>query len=408
MKKIILLLLLLWPTTVLAQPDYEKPPELKASEILPPDLLVGPNHKVEEKVENDGFLNHYTINSKWGQLEAVSTPTLKKRIDELNAMAEMEQLKGTKEFKNGVEQAAGKLVSGAENLVTDPGGSVKKIGKGIGGMFKSIGGVFTGKGSEKGSTEGNTLENISGFSKVERQYAQRFNVDPYSRNEYLQKELSDVSKAGFLGGTITSMGLGKVVGHAAGLISAAGDVNDLIHTVSPGKLREMNREKLEAMEVDKDVIDLFTKNTNFTITEQTAIVAALGEMDGVDGRDEFVKFAVLTDNPDLANFRTLQAGLYSVYTQKWQKLSQFVQFGELSCGQAVDGTIVVAAPVDDLFWTEQIANHITTLNSAILETNPQARRVLWIAGDFSPRTQKEMKALGWELRPRALEKIKDN
>ena len=268
MKKIFILIFLLWPALAAAQPAYEKPPELKASQILPPELVVGPNHKVEENVESDGFLFHYTIDSQWGQLEAVSTPTLKKRIHELNAMAEMEQLKGTQEFKNGVEQMAGKLVSGAENLVTDPGGSVKKIGKGIGGLFKSVGGVFTGKGSEHGSTEGNTLERVSGFSKTERQYAQRFDVDPYSRNELLQKELSDVSKAGFLGSTITSMGLGQVVGRAAGLISAAGDVSDLVHTNSPDQLREINRKKLEAMEVDKDVIDLFTKNTNFTITEQ--------------------------------------------------------------------------------------------------------------------------------------------
>ena len=407
MKKIFILIFLLWPALAAAQPAYEKPPELKASQILPPELVVGPNHKVEENVESDGFLFHYTIDSQWGQLEAVSTPTLKKRVHELNAMAEMEQLKGTQEFKHGVEQMAGKLVSGAENLVTDPGGSVKKIGKGIGGLFKSVGGVFTGKGSEHGSTEGNTLERVSGFSKTERQYAQRFDVDPYSRNELLQKELSDVSKAGFLGSTITSMGLGQVVGRAAGLISAAGDVSDLVHTNSPDQLREINRKKLEAMEVDKDVIDLFTKNTNFTITEQTAIVEALTEMDGVDGRADFVKFAVLTDSPVLANFRTLQAHLYSVYTDKWQKLQQFVHFGDLACAQAIDGTIVVAAPVDDLFWTEQIAEHINTLNGAILETNPDARRVLWIVGDFSPRAEKEMKNLGWELRPRALEKIKD-
>lgn len=407
MKIILLLLLFLLPTAVLAESDYETPPDLKASDVLPPEMVVGPNHKVEEKVENDGFLNHYVVNSKWGQLEVVSTATLRKRIHELNAMAEMEQLKGTKEFKNGVEQMAGKLASGSKNLVTHPVKSVKKIGKGIGGVFKSIGGVFSGKGSERGSTEGNTLERVSGFSKTERQYAQRFNVDPYSRNELLQKELSDVSKAGFLGSTITSLGLGQVVGRAAGFVSAAGDVSDLVHTTPPDKLREINRKKLEEMKVDDDVIDLFTKNTNFTITEQTAIVSALSEMTEVKQREDFVKFAVLTDTPVLADFRTVQAHLYSVYTDKWQKLDQFVQYGELSCAEAVDGTIVVAAPVDTLFWTEQIADHLTTLNGAILETNPKARRVLWIAGDFSPRAETELKALGWELRPRALEKIQE-
>ena len=393
-----------------ASPDYDEAVELKASKVLSAELLSGPNFKVNEKVENDGFLNVYLVTSPWGDLTVTSTPLLQKRVQELNAIAEMEKLKGTKEFENGVAQAAKKVGSGVENLVTDPGGSIKKIGKGVGGMFKSIGGAFSGKGQERGSTEGSDLERLSGFSKTKRQYAERFGVDPYSRNELLQKELSDVSKAGFLGNKITSMGLGMIGGKAVSVVGAAGgtgNVETMIHTMPPDKLRELNRGKLKAMEIDEDLIDLFTRNTNFTVTEQTSIVNDLSEMDKVGGREEMVKFAVLTDNPDLASFRTIQAHLYSVYHEKWQKLEKFIHFGEFTCAQATDGTVVIVAPVDHFLWTEPLAQQVGNLNQAILESDPKARRVLWITGNFSPLAEKNFKEMGWELRPAALEKIKD-
>jgi hypothetical protein len=392
-----------------AKPQYDKALTLKASDLLPSELLAGPNFKVDEKVENDGFLNVYLVSSQWGELTVTSTPLLEKRIHELNAMAEMEKLKGTEEFRNGVAQAANRVGSGIENLVTDPGGSVKRIGRGVGGVFNSIGGAFSRNGQERGSTEGSDLERISGFNRTRRQYAERFGVDPYSRNELLQRQLSDVSRAGFLGNRITSMGLGMVGGRAVTVVGAAGtsgSVETLIHTLPPDRLRQRNRDTLSKMGVDEDLIDLFTRNTNFTVTEQTTIVSALSAMDKVEDRKEFVKFAVLTDNPDLASFRTIQAHLYSVYDQKWQKLDKFIQFGEFSCAQATDGTVVVVAPVDHLLWTEPLAEHITTLHELLLKSNPQGRRVLWITGSFSPLAEKSMKALGWELRPRALEKMK--
>ncbi len=85
------------PLTALAQ-QYESPATLKSSKIIPKDLLTGPDYRIDEKVLNDGFLNHYKIYSKFGEHNAVSNATLRKRIWEIRAMAEMEKVTGTKEF----------------------------------------------------------------------------------------------------------------------------------------------------------------------------------------------------------------------------------------------------------------------------------------------------------------------
>ena len=49
------------PKAVLA--EFEKPGILKARSFFPPEVLKGEHYTVDDKVNNDGFLNHYSVNS---------------------------------------------------------------------------------------------------------------------------------------------------------------------------------------------------------------------------------------------------------------------------------------------------------------------------------------------------------
>ncbi len=72
--------------------SYETPQERKAADILPAELLEGEHHSVDDRVRSDGYLNYYTITSDYGEFEAVSTATLRIRIGEINALAELDEL----------------------------------------------------------------------------------------------------------------------------------------------------------------------------------------------------------------------------------------------------------------------------------------------------------------------------
>jgi len=100
--------------TATAQERYESSQTLRASQILPPELLRGPYHGGEEQVLNDGYLNHYTINSKFGKYTVISTPLLRKRIHEINAIGELEKIKGTKEFIKSFKESGFKTLEGAK------------------------------------------------------------------------------------------------------------------------------------------------------------------------------------------------------------------------------------------------------------------------------------------------------
>ena len=100
--------------TATAQEKFESSQTLRASQILPPELLRGPYHGVEEQVLNDGYLNHYTVNSKFGKYTVISTPLLRKRIHEINAIGELEKIKGTKEFIKSFKESGFKTLEGAK------------------------------------------------------------------------------------------------------------------------------------------------------------------------------------------------------------------------------------------------------------------------------------------------------
>ena len=81
-------------------PQFEKPPVLSASALLPKVDLSGPYHKVNNKVTSDGYFNNYTIESKFGNETVEGQQLLEIRIGELNALAELDKMSSSKVLGN--------------------------------------------------------------------------------------------------------------------------------------------------------------------------------------------------------------------------------------------------------------------------------------------------------------------
>jgi hypothetical protein len=121
-----------------AQQGYESPPVLSASKILPPELWSGPNFQVRESVTNDGYLNTYTVDYKFGTLTAVSTALLRKRIGEINAMVVMEKVQSSKEYVDSIKQAGLDTMTSALSLVTSPVQTLSGAAQGLGAAFSRV------------------------------------------------------------------------------------------------------------------------------------------------------------------------------------------------------------------------------------------------------------------------------
>jgi hypothetical protein len=396
------------PATIIlaAQAGYERSPTLSASRILPPDILSGPNHRVEENVYNDGYLNRYTVLSKFGGFVAVSTPMLRKRISEINAMVRMEQIKGTKEFGASLKEAGTDTLVGFKNLATKPVATVKGAASGLVVAFQRAGDAITGP--KRSDAEDSRVKDLIGFSKTKREYAYLFGVDAYTDNEKLQERLNEIAWAGYAGGLTWAAAMAAVPGGAGLAITISGShklLNDVFRTTPPVDLRRMNGEKLKAMEVHPEVADVFLNNTVYSPRYQTLLVNALDEMKGVRNRATFVRLAAATTDRDLAFFRARQAEMYVGYHKAVAPVETFIALGEFAAARTTNNEVVFNVPLDHLVWTEAMATLLTAADARVTQLTRPANKQVWVAGTVSARAKKEIENRGWQVKEQSEEQL---
>ncbi|MEQ8232304.1 MAG: hypothetical protein RLW61_17090 [Gammaproteobacteria bacterium] len=376
---------------------FESAATLAASELLPQQVLRGPHHSVQEGVHNDGFLNTYIIESSWGLLKATSTPLLLQYIDELNAVARMEAVRGSDEFKQGMSEKVRDVARGAKRLVTDPIDSVTGIAAGVGSLFRRAGEAMH---DDRSDYEGSRLAAVSGYASVKRDYAKEFGVDVYSRNPVTQKALEDLVDAGYAGKMTMAALVVAVPGAAGAAVSVSGNsqmLKNIASDLPPNELRQRNRDALAAMKVPADIADVFIANAVYTPREQTTIIEDLRALDGVEGRPLFVKLAVATETPDIAFFRQRQASMYAAYHANGGKLARFVPMGTTAASVTADGTLVFAAPVDLLRWTPEIASFADAASTAAAGAAGVKARRLLLGGKASAMARTQLEQRGWEV-----------
>jgi hypothetical protein len=397
---VLAVLVLAGEVSLFAGEAYEAPRPLKASEILPAGLLKGPFHKVDKSVQNDGYMNTYTVISEFGTFTAVSTASFRMRIEELKAVDAMRKMEQSDAFQSSLKDAGSKTVEGVKAVVSDPKKAFTGAVTGIGKMFQMAGESLR---SSPGAGEDSKLAGITGYSSQKREYAYEFGVDAYSPNPVLQQELDKITEAGFAGGLSATVMKAMIPGGAGLLLSVTGStqlLNDMIAKTPPTELRRLNREKLEKMGMDSSLIDLFIGKSIFTPRDQTLFIAALEDMKDTKNRSELLKFALSTDSEDLAAFRTRVAIMYAVYSRSVAPIKSFIPFGEFACG-ATEDTLVFIVPVDHLLWTEDahtIAKAITVKAAELVDIK---KKELWVAGTVTEKSRKGLSELGWTVKENA-------
>jgi hypothetical protein len=389
------------PFTIAAQPAYESPPVLSASKILPPELLSGPHHRVEEAVNNNGYFNIYRIDSRFGTFTAVSTAMLRKRIGEINAMVVMEKIQGTTEYLDSIKEGGLDAMQSAMSLVTSPVQTLTGAAKGIDDVFTRVDeSLFGGKRSQ---SEDSRIKDAIGFSATKRQYAYEFDVDVYSDNQKLQDLLNKISWAGYAGSLTWSAMMAAVPGGAGLAMTVVGTnkvLNEVFRNTPPVELRRMNNGKLNAMGVDPQIADAFLNNTIFSPREQTLLVQALSEMDGATDRRALVRLALSAHDPTSAFFRTRQAQMYAGYNKSVTPLVRFTTFDPFAASRTANGTLVFNVPVDYLVWTEAVAEAMDGANQLVNKLPDVRGKQLWLTGTLTSRARMEIENRGWVVRDR--------
>lgn len=384
-------------STVYADAGYEYPPTFMASRILPAKLLKSPYHTVDSTVRNDGAMNHYTVNSKYGTVAADSTAELNIRVDEMKALAAMEKVSNSGQFVRQVKEGGKNVVAGAKALVTRPVGTIKGVFAGIGELAGRAGDAVLG--DPRSDAEDSRVENMIGFSSTKRDYAAEFHVDPYSTNALLQDRLDEISWAGYSGKISTTI-LTSLIPGGVGTFVSASKSSDWLEGVPlklpPVEIRKMNRQKLVAMAIPADVIDLFLGNTIYSPVHQTKLVQAMARMNGTADRGQFVKFAVLARTGNVAFFRARQAEMYANLHRE-KPVVRFVGLGNNAAARLASGVVVFCFPLDHLAWTENNARLAYQLDGAVSALPGVRGKEIRLTGGISPRARKSLESLGWKI-----------
>ena len=393
----IVTVLLTHSASTLAAERYEEPPVLNASVILSKELVGGSNHQVDDSVINDGYMNTYRIQSKYPTFTAPSTELLRIRIDEINAIAVMENLEEAKEFGESAQSAGGNLGKAFQNLVEQPEETLKGAGTGIKRMFDRAGETFR---SQRSASEDSAYKDLIGFSKVKREYAAEFGVDAYSSNALLQEHLNRVAWSGYAGGIGVAALVAMIPGGAGMVVTATSStrlLNDLVKTTPPTELRKLNRKKLIKMGVSKDIAKLFINNDVFSPRHQTFLVGALEGMEGVEDRTEYISFAIPTNTGELALFRQRMAEMYNGFHQNIKPIKRFIGFDRFVAAQSADNKFILAVPLDYLVWTQSIADIVGSFDEYASSLKDIRGKELWIAGSISPLAADSLERRGWAV-----------
>jgi hypothetical protein len=131
-------------------------------------------------------------------------------------------------------------------------------------------------------------------------------------------------------------------------------------------------------------------------TQQTLLTAAIGELDGVEGRDGILKQALNPVSEAEVGYYVRSVALLAWYHRNRRPFDALSTELAIPGGIARDGTVVLMFPSDHVYWTRAMAEAAEVYRG--LDTNASGHALeLWILGTVSNRARRELESLGYEL-----------
>jgi len=388
-----------------AEAAFEELPELKASEILKPELLKGPHYVVRDPVATASGMNQFTIDSDFGLFEADGNEMLIQRLKEIDAIARLRDVSRTDAFKKSLVAAAKSPLNSAKNIARDPAQAISNVPKGImkflGRAKETVQNVGKGSGEDEG--EGSRLKDVMGYSDKKRKIALQMGIDPYSTNTVLQKELDDVAWASWAGGftfSVATFPVSGPIGAALTVTNLNSTVDQLLREKSPSELEQINRATFRAMGASASDIERILHGGAFTPTQSTTFAVNLKSLKGVANRGAFVKIAAQKSTTEAdALFCVHTAALMNQIHEKIP-IARITMLHDFPICVAKDGTIVVALQWDYAAWTSGAGSFTNDVQKLAAQSGKTPNVFVALSGQVSPRLRQELEMRGFTLHDR--------
>ncbi len=394
-----LVLVLVQPAAASAQ-AYEKPPSFNAAQI-PGIKRVGPNYTIRNPVRSDGILRVYVLATPYGDITVNGDEMLRMRINELNALAQLEKVSTSESFGRALAEAGISPLKFTAQLIVNPIGTVQNTLNGVGAFFGRIGSGM----NNAGNSRDDPLSDLIGVTDQRRQIAATYGVDPYTDLPPLAAKLNQLSQAAAAGGLVVTGALLAVPG-AAGIIvsnlSTAYKVNDigiedLARQYTAAQILDINRAALFKMGVEPELSAKLLANRNYTPIDMAALVAAIESMNAVQDRQVFFARAAEANGRAIAYFMRRQAELLADDYRRHGGYVRFVALASYPFVVTRKGDVMALLPIDILSWTSTTSAGFGQVTAERKQAVPKAHGVLRIGGAATRLAKRRLKAQGWAV-----------
>lgn len=367
----------------------ESPPILKASQILPPEIVRSDSWIIHEQVPSDGYLNTYSVVSGEKEYVENGSSLLVTRLGELAVLRQLKDYTSSKAFLNAaaksglaVVTAPARAVRSVAEAAIDPQGTwdtLKKVPSGIEGLFDHIGKeISTYWGKSKRAIAGpsesvkkknrdeiassakkqsvNYAAKWSGYSSSERDWFKRLEIDPYTDNTELLEEIARVAR--IESGVSIAF---KFVPGVAG-IAYVGDINrglsysrSLAVYKDPEELRQKNRKALKVLNLPDACIEAFLKCDAISPSLQTAATHFIEKLNGLSGLDKLVCKIGAATTVEQALFLIESTRYLALYHHAVKPLQKLLDGFVVSGGLTADGVVILPLPLDNVSLTRSFS-----------------------------------------------------
>ncbi len=374
------------PSPAPAESAFESPGQVDAGKFVPADLMKGPLHFVDAKAENDGLLNTYSVSSGSRLIEVTTGMALQARVREIYALDKLRGMSKTEEFGKAMANAGKKKLKAAEGLVRDPVGTLKRVPQGASRFFGRVGESLKGGGSE---SESKGVDSLTGVDKVKAGLAVKLGVSPYSANQELQQELTDMSRAMAGGGFVLSGATAMIGGPVLSVLNVNQNLQQTLVNSTPSDLRIINRKKLLALGVSPQNADEFLMHPWFSPWHETIVTDALSTI--ALNPTAFLRRACEALTEQDADYFQRLAQVFARYHQEKAALRSLRVEGQRIYALDTDRVMVVPLSCDYAIWSENAAGRVEDFVQFAKSHDEIKGIALWVDGKVSERAADELK-----------------
>jgi hypothetical protein len=377
------------------QAAFDSPEVRATADVVPPTLLRGPHYQLGPTVRTFAFMNQYSVTSDYGPFSPPSDARLRRLVREIAAIAELQKIHQSDAFAKATIEAGKGVVQGAQHLINDPVGTIGVVPEAVFSVFGRV--SEAAKRGGRSQYEDGVAQNLLAVSSFKREYAKKFDVDVYSTNEVLQRELNSVawaSAAGNLTLSAASMVTGAAVLQAASGLRTLEQAKDLVNALPPTELSKRNREALRQIRVPDLITDRFLENRLLSPRHQTVIVEAMKALRGIPRRSAFIQYAARADSEDAALLFQEMAELLADYHRSVAPIQRIEIYQNVPVGYTSQGSAVILLPIDRLLWTERTSGIATSLGQTLPKPQAVQKIEVWMTGDASDRARAGLQQLG--------------